>query len=295
MRLGMPLPSHDDPGAGLAWATAHGLGAVYVEERWCPDEASARAYGQRIRAAGLVAAELGAWCNPLDTDAVARQLALERCQRLLALADAAEARCCVNIAGSLGPKWDGPFAADLAPEAFERIVASVRAIVDAVKPRRTTYVLETMPWMLPDSVASYQALLIAIDRPCVAVHFDLVNLINSPRLYFDHAPLIAEFVAVLGSRIRSVHIKDVRLRDHLTLHLDECRPGTGALDHGMLLRALSRLDADLPCLLEHCPSTEDYLLGVAHLTRCAKQQRLTFIAAKGNQPALQTDAGTRPG
>ena len=280
MRLGMPLPEHDDPGTGLAWATAHGLGAVYVEERWCTDETAARAYGRQIRAAGLVAAELGAWCNPLAAVAGTRRLALERCQRLLALADAAGARCCVNIAGSLGPKWHGPFAADLGPEAFERIVASVREIVDAVQPRRTVYVLETMPWMLPDSVASYQDLLAAIDRPCVAVHFDLVNLINTPRLYFDHAPLVAEFVAVLGSRIRSVHIKDIRLHDHLTLHLDECRPGAGALDHGMLLRALSRLDADLPCMLEHLPTTADYLAGADHLLRSAAQHGLAFIAAK---------------
>jgi len=286
MRLGLPLPPHDDPDVALAWARAHGLGAVYVEERWCSDEAAARAYGQRIRAAGLVPAELGAWCNPLAGDAGQRRLALERCQRMLALADAAEARCCVNIAGSLGTKWDGPFAADLGPQAFERIVASVREIVDAVKPRRTSYVLETMPWMLPDSVASYQALLAAIDRPCVAVHFDLVNLINTPRLYFDHAPLVAEFVAVLGSRICSVHIKDIRLRDHLTMHLDECRPGTGGLDHGMLLRALSGLDADLPCMLEHLPTTEDYLVGADHLLQCAAQQHLAFVGADRSRRAL---------
>jgi len=276
MRLGMPLPAHDEPGAGLAWARAHGLGAVYVEERWCSDESAARAYGRQIRAAGLVAAELGAWCNPLARDEGERRLAMERCQHLLALADAAEARCCVNIAGSLGAKWDGPCAADLTTEAFERIVVSVRAIVDAVQPRRTVYTLETMPWMLPDSVASYQALLAAIDRPCVAVHFDLVNLINTPRLYFDHSPLVAEFVAVLGSRIRSVHIKDIRLHDHLTLHLDECRPGSGALDHGMLLRSLAGLDGDLPCMLEHLTSTEEYLAGAEHLRRCAAQQGLSF-------------------
>jgi sugar phosphate isomerase/epimerase len=270
MKLGMPLPAFDDPDQSLNWAKAHGLGAVYVEERWCKDETSAAQHGRRIRNAGLIPAEIGAWCNPLDPDPAKAKDALQRCIRLLALADAAEARCCVNIVGSVGGKWDGPCAEDLSPATFERVVNSVRAIVDAVQPRCTYYTLETMPWMLPDSVESYAALLKAIDRPRVAVHFDPVNLINSPRRYFDNARLMHDFIAILGFHIRSVHVKDIIMRDHLTLHLDECRPGLGKLDHSALLQGLSVLDPELPIMLEHCASTEEYLLGVTHLQGIAE-------------------------
>jgi sugar phosphate isomerase/epimerase len=269
MKLGIPLPSFDDPDASLRWAMEHGFGAVYVEERWCQDEASARAHGRRIREAGLVAAELGIWCNPMDRDPAAAASARERCVRMLALADAAEARCCVNITGSVGAKWDGPCAQDLTQDTFERIVQTVRSIVDAVNPRRTYYTLETMPWMIPDSAESYAQLLHAIDRPRVAVHFDPVNLVNCPRRFFDNGALIRDFVSRLGPQIRSVHVKDVIMRDHLTLHLDECRPGLGGLDHAALLRSLATLDADMPLLLEHLPSTEEYLLGASHLRRVA--------------------------
>ena len=71
------------------------------------------------------------------------------------MADEIGARCCVNIAGSRGAKWDGPHPADLTPETFDLIVQSVREIIDAVKPTRAFYTLETMPWMYPDSADSY--------------------------------------------------------------------------------------------------------------------------------------------
>jgi sugar phosphate isomerase/epimerase len=299
MRLGIPVPQFADPDQGLSWARDHGFGAVYVEERWCPDEAAARAHGARIRAAGLVPAEVGIWCNPISRDPAERARAMERCCRLLALADAAEARCCVNIVGSLGAKWDGPCAEDLGPEAFEAIVASVRAIVDTVQPTATCYTLETMPWMLPDSAESYRELLGAIDRPQVAVHFDPVNLVNSPRRYAANGALIADFVRQLGPRIRSVHVKDIVMRQHLTLHLDECRPGLGGLDHRALLRSLAGLDSDLPLMLEHLTSTEEYLAGAAHLGAVAAASGMAFLqprpsdhASAGHEAARGVVKGT---
>ena len=181
-----------------------------------------------------------------------RREALDNCKKCLALADDLGARCCVNIAGSRGEKWDGPHAANLTGETFEMLVATVREIIDAVKPTRTFYTLETMPWMYPDTPESYLALLIkAIDRRGFAVHFDPVNLISSPQRYFDNAGLMRDFIAKLGRHIRGVHCKDIRIADKLTLHLDECRPGQGALDHATLFRELAKLDADIPVLMEH--------------------------------------------
>jgi sugar phosphate isomerase/epimerase len=293
MRLGIPLPSQDDPDRELAWAVERGFGAIYVDSRWCPDEASARAYGARIRAAGLVPAEVGAWSNPLSRDPAAATAALEHCQRMLALADAAEARCCVNIAGSLGEKWDGPCAQDLGPEGFERTVETVRRIVDAVQPKRTYYTLETMPWMLPDSAESYAALLAAIDRPQVAVHFDPVNLVNCPRRYYGSAELIAGFVKLLGPKIRSVHVKDVALEPRLTVHLQECRPGLGGLDHVALLQACVGLDAQLPLMLEHLSTTEEYLVGAEHLRGKAREAGVAFMGPGASGQAVRSAAPGR--
>jgi sugar phosphate isomerase/epimerase len=212
-----------------------------------------------------VIAETGAWSNPLSPDAATRTEALRKCQVMLALADEIGARCCVNIAGSRGAKWDGPHPADLIPETFEMIVATVRAIIDAVQPRRTFYTLEPMPWMYPDSVESYLGLIRAIDRPQFGVHFDPVNLINCPQRYFHNADFIRDFVDRLGPQIRSVHLKDIRLQDQLTVHLDEVRPGLGELDYQVLLSALNGLDPNLPVMLEHLPKQSEYDQAAAYV------------------------------
>jgi sugar phosphate isomerase/epimerase len=259
MRLGAPIfETYIDPGAWIAAVQRRGYRAAYCPVKSDADTTTIRAYAEAAERADIVIAECGAWSNPLSPDEGTRQAAIARCQSELALADAIGARCCVNIAGSRGEKWDGPDAADLTRETFDMIVATVREIIDAVKPVRAFYALETMPWMPPDSADSYLELIRAIDRERFAVHLDVVNLVCSPQRYFANAALIRECVAKLGPRIKSCHAKDIALADRLTVHLDEVRPGLGGLDYRTLLRELNTLDPDLPLMLEHLPNEAEY-------------------------------------
>jgi sugar phosphate isomerase/epimerase len=180
----------------------------------------------------------------------------------------------VNIAGSRGTKWDGPCADDLTDETFDRIVATVRSILDAVQPTRAYYTLETMPWMYPDSAEAYLRLIRAIDRRQFAVHFDPVNLICSPQRYFSNGAIIREFVAKLGPHIRSCHAKDIWLQDRMTVHLDEVRPGCGALDYRTYLAEIAGLDGDVPLMLEHLSGAEEYRAAADHIRQCAAQAEI---------------------
>jgi sugar phosphate isomerase/epimerase len=273
MRLGAPLfQPYDAPAAWVAALRAKGYGAAYCPVKADADLAVIAAYRQAAQAAGIVIAEVGAWSNPLSPDPVVRAAALDKCKDSLLLAERIGARCCVNITGSRGEKWDGPHPADLTEETFAMIVATTREIIDAVQPRTAVYALETMPWMYPDSVESYQRLLKAIDRPGCGVHFDPVNLINSPQRYFRNGDLIRECVAILGPQMRSVHVKDIQLAHRLTVHLDEARPGTGGLDLHTLLRELNRLDPALPIMLEHLPNETEYDLAAAHVRAVAQKE-----------------------
>ena len=276
MRLGAPIPTSSDPESWIAALQARGYRAAYCPLSGAEDLATIRAYEMAARAAGIVIAEAGAWSNPLSPDEAIRQAALEKCRTMLALADEVGARCCVNIAGSRGAKWDGPHPADLTPETFDLIVDTTRAIIDAVHPVRTYYTLEPMPWMYPDSIESYLALVRAIDRPQFGVHFDPVNLINSPQRYFAQRDFVREFIARLGPAIRSVHAKDIHLQDRLTVHLDEVRPGLGELDYHSLLRELDRLDPDLPLMLEHLPQAGEYDLAAAYVRGVAGEIGVTL-------------------
>ncbi len=272
MRLGGPIfETTSDP---EAWA--HAVRNKGYRAATCPvksdvDDATCRAYVRAAADADIVIAEVGAWSNPISADADERRVAIARCQSQLALADRIGARCCVNISGSRGAKWDGPDPANLTSETFDLVVETTRAIIDAVKPIRTFYTLETMPWAYPDSPDTYLELIHAIDRPAFAVHLDPVNMISSPRRFFNNGAFIRDCFAKLGPYIKNCHGKDIALGDRLTVHLDEVRPGLGSLDYAVFLRELNKLD-DVPLVLEHLPSEEEYDLAAAHVRAVAREQ-----------------------
>jgi sugar phosphate isomerase/epimerase len=275
MRLGGPVAYDGDPEAWAAEARRRGYSAVYFPTGDA-DESAVTGIVKAAEAARLVIAEVGAWSNPLSPEPAIRSAALGHCRAQLALADRAGARCCVNIAGSRGRKWDGPCPEDLTEATFDLIVESVRAILDAVKPARTFYTLEPMPWMYPDSAESYLRLLRAIDRKQFGVHLDPVNLVFSPQIYFDNAALIRECFAKLGPHIRSCHAKDILLGENLTVHLSEVRPGLGALDYSVFLQELDRLEPDAPLMLEHLATDEDYRLAADYVRSVAVRTGVQF-------------------
>lgn len=272
MRLGGPVFGDcSDPDKWIAGVKRHGYSAAF-----CPVGADAsdeivQAYASAAASADIVIAEVGAWSNPISPDEETRRKAITHCQNQLALADRIGARCCVNIAGARGEQWDGPHPDNVSKDTFSLIVDTVREIIDAVKPTRTFYTLETMPWVLPDSADSYLDLFRAIDRKQFAVHLDPVNIVNCPRRFYDTGALIRECFAKLGPFIKSCHAKDIALSGKLTLHLDETRPGLGGLDYGVYLAELSKLDPDTPLMLEHLPSEEEYKLAAQHIRSVAAE------------------------
>jgi sugar phosphate isomerase/epimerase len=277
MRLGGKVtPSAPTPEAWVAAVQAKGYRAAYAPVGIDADSATIAAYRRAAEAADIMIAEVGAWSNPLDANPATRQAAMDKCIASLRLADTLGARCCVNIAGSRGTRWDGPHPDNLSDGTFDLIVNTVQEIIDTAQPKETAYTLETMPWVLPDSVASYENLLNAINRPGFGVHFDPVNLVNSPSRYFYNADLIREFVAELGPHIRSVHVKDILLHEKLTTHLDEVAPGQGALAIDVLLRSLYRLERDLPVMLEHLPDDAAYDAAAAHVRHVAAQEGIAL-------------------
>ena len=203
------------------------------------DSALIGQYRETARKHDIVISEVGAWSNPISLNPTVRQEALEHNKRQLALAEEIGARCCVNIAGSVGGQWDGPHPDNFSDATFERIVYTVREIIDEVKPKQTFYTLETMPWIFPDSADTYLALIKAVDRQQFAVHLDPVNMISSPRVYYRNGEMIRDFFAKLGPYIKNCHAKDIRLSGKLTVHLDEVIPGRGALDYKVFLRELT--------------------------------------------------------
>jgi L-ribulose-5-phosphate 3-epimerase UlaE len=193
------------------------------------------------------------------------------------LSDEIGASCCVNISGSRNPeKWAGPHKDNLTPETFDLIVETTRKIIDAVKPTNSFYALETMPWSYPDSVESYEKLIKAIDRKQFAVHFDPVNLVISPQVYYKNGEMISEAFKKLGPFIKSCHAKDILLLDdELTPHLPEVCAGLGNLNYAVFLKELSKLNG-IPLMLEHLKTGEEYIQA-ANYIRSIGQKNSIFL------------------
>jgi sugar phosphate isomerase/epimerase len=274
--LGGPVfEKYQDPAGWVAALKKLGYAAAY-----CPVSADAsddvvKAYERAAKDANIIIAEVGVWNNPISPDEKTRKEALEKCRRQLHLADRIGARCCVNIAGSRGELWDGPSEKNFTEETFNMIVETTRGIIDDVKPTRTYFTLETMPWGYPDSPDSYLRLFKAIDRKRFAVHLDPVNLVCSPQRYYGNGDLIRECFAKLGPYIKSCHGKDILLQPKLTTHLDEVRPGLGGLDYATFLKELSKRPG-VPLMLEHLPNAEEYRLAAEYVRSVGKKVGVPF-------------------
>ena len=80
-----------------------------------------------------LSAEVGTWVNPLSPDRKEREAAEALLIERLALADALEARCCVNVIGSMSKEyWYAPCAQNYTDAFLEAAVSVYQKIIDAV-------------------------------------------------------------------------------------------------------------------------------------------------------------------
>lgn len=254
-----------------SWSYA--LKAIGFRATTCPvdgdDSGELDDYLRAARKHDILISEVGAWSNPISRNDEVRKAAIAYCIKRLELAEKIGAQCCVNIAGSRGEQWDGPDPDNFSSGTFELIVETTREIVDAVRPERTVFALEMMPWVFPDSADSYLALIKAIDRKGFGVHFDPVNIVSSPRAYYRTGEMIRDFFAKLGPHIRNCHAKDILLRGKLTVHLDEVIPGQGILDYRTFLSELNKLHPDTTLIIEHLSTNEEYKQAADYIRRTA--------------------------
>ncbi len=276
LRLGGPV-DRKDPEAWVQSLQALGYRATYCPIGANESDETLKAYADAAKKADIVIAEVGAWSNPISPDETQRKNALKYCRDQLALAERIGANCCVNVSGSRNPRqWAGPHKDNLTRETFEMIVETTRSIIDAVKPTRTVFALETMPWAYPDSVESYERLIQAIDRKGFGVHLDPVNLVISPQVYFRTGAMIRNAFKKLGPNIKSCHAKDILLKEDITTpHLDEVRPGLGGLDYTAFLTELAKLP-NVPLMMEHLPNQDEYKLAADHIRAVGKKAGLAF-------------------
>jgi len=273
LRLGGPIfEKFDSPESWIAAVKNTGYRAAY-----CPLGLDARkdeikAYKKAADKANILIAEVGAWSNPISPDKKTAKEAFQKCVASLDLADQIEAKCCVNIAGSKAlENWAGPHKDNFSDDTFDLIVETTRKIIDEIKPKNTFYTLEAMPWIFPESADSYLRLIKAIDRKSFAVHFDPVNMMVSPAIFFRNGDIIKECFQKLGPHIKSCHAKDLVLKKGTFMpQFDEVQPGLGQMDYRVFLTELLKMP-EVPLMMEHLQTAGDYKAGAEYIWKVEEE------------------------
>jgi sugar phosphate isomerase/epimerase len=278
IRLGAPVSMKTQDPEELARAHRQlGYRAAYCPDVKVADTDRVRAFREAFARHDVVVAEVGRWVNLLDADPEKRRKHLELVTEGLALAEAIDACCCVDIAGSFNTtSWFGPHPDNLSPRFFDAAVENARKIIDAVRPRRARFCFEMMGWSIPDSVESQLRLLKAVDREAFAVHLDPCNLVNSPERFYRNTDLLNECFDKLGTWIVSCHAKDLAWNVEMNIHFREVRPGQGSIDYGTYLRRLAALPQQAPLMIEHLEGAAEYDLAREHIVQEGKRIGVGF-------------------
>lgn len=247
-----------------------GYRAVLAPVDYKASKEDKRAYLECVVKHDLIIGEVGVWRNCMATDETEREKALTYAKEQLALAEELGAKCCVNVSGSRGAIWDGFDIDNYSKDTYALIVDTTRAIIDAVKPKKTFYTLEPMPWMAPDSPEQYLQLIKDIDRDAFGVHLDFVNMINCPYRYVNKEAFITSCFHLLAPYIKSIHGKDVFMENKYTTVIRETMPGLGTIDYKLIARLVEELGTDTPLFVEHLPDYESYKKAAAYVREQAR-------------------------
>jgi len=244
------------------WALAvrkKGYKAAYAPVDYTVSDSEVESYKKAAKEHDIVIGEVGVWNNVLDQDAKKREENLAVAVKKLALAEELEAKCCVNIAGSYSSeRWDGPHPDNFSQKAYDQVVQSVQYLIDTVKPQKTFYTFEPLAWMLPDTIEVHLELIKDIDRKAFGVHFDPVNMMYTPKIYYANGEFLKEAIRKFGKHIKSCHVKDLYMEDVFTLFIRECKPGEGVFDYPTFISEIDKLDPEMPVFVEHMHTEQEY-------------------------------------
>ncbi|MFV0529324.1 MAG: sugar phosphate isomerase/epimerase family protein [Lachnospiraceae bacterium] len=252
------------------WARKHqklGLKAINFPLTYCDEETLISEYVSEAEKAFLDIAEVGVWKNTLHPDEQERQKAVRFAIGQLEMADRIGARCCVNIMGARGSRWDGAYKENFSKETWDLGVRTIQEIIDSIRPQHTFFTIESMPWMFPTGPDEYLRLLEAVDRERFAVHMDIFNWITSPKRYFFNEEFISRCFEKLGKYVKSCHLKDVKLEQDYTLFFKETSAGDGGINIRHLIETAQSFDEDMPYIIEHLPTDEAYMKSVSYVQK----------------------------
>ena len=269
--------SHGDPRIIAKAHKIKGYTAAYVPHVELNDKEKIREIRESFKAENIMLAEVGFWENITDTDETSKKHNLDCLINALYLAEEVGAKCAVDIFGSyVHGNGNSKFVAkNFSEDAFADAVDISRMIIDTVKPKTASLAYEIFPFNVVDSPEMIEKLIRAVDRKQFGVHLDLANLINCPRAYFSSGDIIRDCVKRFGDRIVAAHVKDIKLKEPaISVILEEVVAGTGGIDMHAFIREIHKLPQEIPFMMEHLASENEYDQAADYIRKCAKEENI---------------------
>jgi sugar phosphate isomerase/epimerase len=190
----------------------------------------------------------------VDPDPGRRQEGITALRRTL---DAAAVLGAGNVyvrPGSLNAKgaWT-PHPENHRPDTRERLIESLSELVVAAEAIGIPLAVEAHVVSPLHSVSVTQEVFDRVGSAWLCFNADPVNLISSLDAAYETSPLIHQLFDSLGQVVITGHAKDVRVGDELVLHIEECTPGQGFLDHEVFLQRFEECCPRGVVLIEHLP------------------------------------------
>jgi len=226
----------------------------------------------RMAARDMVLPGLGAYAyNLIHPDAATRAEHVRAVCQVVELAAELGVGSVEVVSGTYNPEWIAMYYPGVkSGAAWETFIASCREICVACRGTGVRLSLEPYFLSLLDTAASLRMALDRVDRPELAINFDLVNMVGVER-YYDINALVDEVVEAVGPAIVLAHLKDVRYRPVSQVRVDEVPPGQGQVDYVHFLRRLDELGTDIPAYIEHLSELSDMVSAWEHVRHAAHQ------------------------
>ena len=223
------------------------------------DERRLHTVRDALEAVGLKLCQLvpPAYPSLVHPDAAVREAGLALLHTMLRAARILNAGNLYVRPGSLNPAgaWT-PHPDNHAPETRERLIASLRLLVPLAEEYGIPLALEghvVSPVHTPEVL---REVLDGVGSPWLRVNADPVNFVSTLDTAFRPTALVHQLFDMAGGAVITAHIKDVTAGDTLVLHLNECIPGRGYMDHEAVLRRFAACCPDGVVLIEHLPAEQ---------------------------------------
>ena len=229
--------------------------SCFLTDPLVAEEAALRRAAAVLRDAGVAPAQANARYERLcDDDEDLRALGIRQASAAVRCAAWLGAATLYLRPGSLNRRghWT-PHPQNTAPATLARLIDSLRRVAAVAELEGVTLALEGHTVSPLDSPERLAWALDQVGSRTLGFNADPVNFVAGIVDAYDTQALLLRLFRTLGARTVAGHAKDVRVEDRLVVHVAECAPGEGLLDHLTFLQQFASACPHGWLLIEHLP------------------------------------------